>query len=88
MHHAPMAPTATHVLADHLLGDDGPLELFVATRRAEARAWVKIVRDLYEATGGKIDVTFETLRSWFPHLDTREAAGKVLAELRAAAAAS
>lgn len=66
--------TATHVLADHLLGAEGPLEDFVALRRSEGRAWRLIARDLYEATDCKVDVTYETLRSWFPD-ETVEAAG-------------
>lgn len=58
--------TAHHILADHLLGDDGPLERFVAERRAAGRSWRLIARDLVEATDSAVDVTFETLRSWFP----------------------
>ena len=56
--------TATRKLADVLLG--GELENFVRSRRADARAWRLIERDLYEATSGQVDVTFETLRTWFP----------------------
>jgi hypothetical protein len=56
--------TPNHRLADILLGDDGPLENFVRTRRATGRAWRLIARDLYEATD--LDLTYETLRSWFP----------------------
>ena len=54
--------TPTHRLADLLLGDDGPLETFVRSRRP--RSWRLIARDLYEATN--LDLTYETLRSWFP----------------------
>lgn len=67
-----MSPTATptHRLADALLGEDGPLEAFVRTRRAKGRAWRLIARDLYEATGREIDVTYESLRAWFPDAAT------------------
>lgn len=62
MHHAPpMARTPTHELADLKLGR--PLAEYVAEGRAEGKAWRVIARDLYAETG--IDVTYETLRSWF-----------------------
>lgn len=71
-------PTIAHQLADELLGPDGPLEHFVAERRSQRRSWRLIARDLYEATDRRVDVTYETLRSWFPdpvqELDTAEAA--------------
>lgn len=51
-------------LADHLL--DGGLDEFVLSRRAQGRAWRFIARDLYEATDRGIDVTYETLRGWYP----------------------
>lgn len=50
-------------LADHLL--DGELDEFVLSRRAEGRAWRLIERDLWIATEGQVDVTFETLRNWY-----------------------
>lgn len=58
--------TPSHRLADHLLGGDGPLESFVRTRRSDGRAWRLIARDLYDATDQQVDVTYETLRAWFP----------------------
>lgn len=51
-------------LLDHILGDAGPLSRYVSERRAERRSWRLIARDLYEQTGE--DVTYETLRAWFP----------------------
>lgn len=57
--------TPTHRLADLLLGDAGPLERFVRERRATKRSWRLIARDLLEATGHGVDLTGETLRSWF-----------------------
>lgn len=61
-----MALTPTAELADLKLGDAGPLEQFVRTRRAEKRAWRLIARDLSDATDGAVDVSYETLRVWFP----------------------
>ena len=58
--------TPNRRLADILLGDDGPLETFVRTRRQSGTAWRLIARDLYEATDRDVDLTYETLRSWFP----------------------
>jgi hypothetical protein len=61
-----MTPTPSHRLADLLLGEQGPLESFVRSRRSEERAWRLIARDLYEATDKQVDLTYETLRAWFP----------------------
>lgn len=58
--------TPNHRLADLLLAESGPLEMFVRSRREQGRAWRLIARDLYEATEGQVDLTHETLRSWFP----------------------
>lgn len=55
-------PTPMFRLADHLL--EGQLRTFITERRAAKRSWRLIARDLYEATGGQVDVTHETLRSW------------------------
>lgn len=63
----PTSETATQRLASVLLGQD--VLTFISERRAAKRPWRYIVRDLYEATEGQIDVTHETLRQW-------EAAGK------------
>ena len=63
-----MATTATTTkrLAEVLL--DESLDDFVLSRRAQTppRAWRLVARDLWEATDGQIDVTYETLRSWYP----------------------
>lgn len=62
----PRPATPTHRLADHLLGDRGPLEDFVRSRRADGRSWRLIARDLYEATDRGVDLTYQTLWTWFP----------------------
>lgn len=54
--------TATQRLASHLLGRD--VRDFIAEKRTEGRAWRYIARDLYDATDGQVDVTYETLRQW------------------------
>lgn len=59
-------PTPTRQLADILLGEAGPLDKFVADRRADGRSWRLISRDLWEATDRRTDITYETLRAWFP----------------------
>ena len=74
-----MASTPTAQLADLILGDAGPLEDFVRSRRAEGRAWRLIARDLYEVTGQRIDVTYETLRSWYPDPDETPAETEAVA---------
>lgn len=59
-----MTQTTLHSAADRLLGDAGPLEDLVADRRNRGVSWRKIANELRDLTG--IDVTYETLRSWFP----------------------
>ena len=59
-----MTQTTLHTAADRLLGDAGPLEDLVADRRNQGVSWRKIAAELRDLTG--IDVTCETLRSWFP----------------------
>lgn len=59
-----MTQTTLHTAADRLLGDAGPLEDLVLRRRSEGVSWRKIAAELRDLTG--IDVTYETLRSWFP----------------------
>lgn len=56
--------TSMQRLASLLL--DEPLEHYVRSRRAEGRAWRLIARDLWTDTSGEIDVTYETLRTWYP----------------------
>lgn len=58
--------TPTERLADVLLGEAGPLDRFVRRRREAGRSWRLVARDLYEATNGEVDVTYQTLRTWFP----------------------
>lgn len=66
----PPAPSRyTQRLAGILLG--GSLEEFVRSRRPE-RGWRLIHEDLLEATDGEINVSHETLRSWYPDAVDRE----------------
>lgn len=64
-----MERTPTHRLIDLRLGGDGALEQFIRTRRLDGVSWRRITRELYEATDQEFDVTYETLRSWFPDVD-------------------
>ena len=66
-----MTQTPTFRLADRLV-DEG-VEAFVNTRRAQGKSWRIIARDLWTATDGEIDVTYETLRSWFADEPTEAA---------------
>jgi hypothetical protein len=58
--------TPQHRLGDYMLGGPGSLETFVRARRAEGRSWRVVARDVYEATNRELDLTYETLRTWFP----------------------
>jgi len=50
-------------LADTLL-EEG-LTAFVESRRADGMSWRLIARDLREQTDCSVDVTEQTLRTWF-----------------------
>lgn len=54
------------LLADTLLADRGGLDAFVQTRREAGLSWRRITWELYEATDHKVEISYETLRSWFP----------------------
>jgi len=64
--------TPTHRLADVLLPTT--LAEYVAGKRESGRSWRLISRDLYEETAGQVDVTAETLRSWFGTAELQTAA--------------
>ena len=49
-------------MASLLLGK--PVDVWIRERRAAGRSWRLVSRDLYEATGGQVDVTHEALRRW------------------------
>lgn len=57
-----MTNSSLHQAVDRLL-EDG-IEVFVTSRRSTGRSWRRIGNDLRDATG--IDVSYETLRAWFP----------------------
>jgi len=59
-----MRKSPTHRYADVLL--ERPLAELVAERRSAGVSWRRISLELRDATNGEIDVTYETLRSWFP----------------------
>lgn len=58
--------TATHRLADALLGEGG-LEQYVRERRQAGKSWRKITLDLRDDIA--LDLTYETLRGWFGDRD-------------------
>lgn len=55
--------TAKQRLADLILGR--PLAEFVAERRASDVSWRRISRELLDSTDGAVDISGESLRSWF-----------------------
>lgn len=61
-----MATTPTAELADLKLGDNGPLEVFVRAKRSQGHSWRSVASELNKATGGSVQVSYETLRIWFP----------------------
>lgn len=55
-------PTPLRQLASILLNQ--PVQVWILERRGQGDSWRRIARDLSEFTGGKVDVTYETLRAW------------------------
>jgi hypothetical protein len=64
--------TPTYHLANVLL--NGDFAQWVVERRKAGRSWRRIALELYEVSDQRIDVTHETLRSWFLSKDGDEAA--------------
>lgn len=71
----PPPPTLVHQLIDArldqlerelrpTLAEELTADALVEQRRAEGISWRKIATEIYDLTG--IDVTHETLRSWYP----------------------
>lgn len=59
-----MNRTPSQRLADNLLTDG--LDRFVTDRRlGAALSWHRIAVELRDATSGQVDVTGQTLRSWY-----------------------
>lgn len=63
------APSATRRLADTLI--EGGLDDFVRTRRDQGKSWRLVARDLFDQTDGAVDITDQTLRSWYPDMPAR-----------------
>ena len=61
-----MQRTPTQRLADALLPDG--LDAFVAARRP-AESWRRIALELRDETANAVDVTPESLRSWYAQLE-------------------
>ena len=55
-------PTPKRELADLLI--PGGLEAFVESRRPTS--WQRIATEVYLATKGRVELSDETLRTWFP----------------------
>lgn len=60
MLHGMTQPSATYLLIEERLGE--PLAQYVSARRP-GTAWRRIAMEIYSRTG--VDVTYETLRTWF-----------------------
>jgi hypothetical protein len=54
--------TPTQQLASLLLGQ--PVHNWIAMQRASGSSWRKIADDLRTETGGKVNVTYESVRLW------------------------
>gem|GEM_PF-6272888 len=62
----PVVPTPSQLLAEEVLGR--PLHTYVTEKRQGRPrwSWDLIASQLRADTDGKVDVTRETLRKWFP----------------------
>ncbi len=57
-------PTPSRRLADHLI--PGGLDAFVRDRRNEGMSNRNLTVAIYSATGGQVDISETTLRTWYP----------------------
>lgn len=57
-------PTPSRRLADHLI--PGGLDAFVQDRRNEGMSNRTLTVAIYSATGGQVDISETTLRTWYP----------------------
>ena len=60
--------TPTQRLAGMILGK--PVKDYIAERRALGRSWRLVARDLYDATNGQIDITYQAAKNWAADEDT------------------
>jgi hypothetical protein len=56
--------SAAATLADHLLPEG--LDRFVIRARVEGRSWRWVAEELNRRTDGVVDISYETVRDWFP----------------------
>ena len=67
-----MAPeNPTQQLAAIILGR--PLAQYVATKRGQGLGWRRLAATLRDDTAGRVHVSHETLRSWFPDAERKVA---------------
>lgn len=61
------AMTQRRRLAEHALERHGKpsLDQFVSELRASGCSWATVVKEIYRATEGEMDLAEHTLRSWF-----------------------
>jgi len=57
-----MELTPNQKLAGMLLGK--PVKDYIQERRDAGRSWRLVARDLYEATNGQIDITYQAAKNW------------------------
>jgi hypothetical protein len=69
---AVLRKTPTYHLANVLL--NGQFAEWVSERRKAGRSWRRIAIELYEVSDQRIDITHETLRTWFLSTNGDEAA--------------
>jgi len=60
--------TPNQKLAGMILGR--PVKDYIRDRRAAGRSWRLVARDLYEATNGQIDITYQAAKNWAADKDT------------------
>jgi hypothetical protein len=63
-------PSRTYQLIEERL--DGTLAEFVRNRRQPSTSWRNLAAEIHTLTG--VDVSYETLRSWFAESDSEPAA--------------
>lgn len=59
--------TPNQKLAGMILGK--PVKQYIRERRAAGRSWRLVARDLYDATNGQIDITYQAAKNWADETD-------------------
>jgi hypothetical protein len=58
--------TEVQALVQSALGED--LKIFIGKRRAQEVSWRRISEEIHLRSNGRVSVSYESIRCWFPEL--------------------